>query len=61
VRGVRQDLAVSSSPQAVSYEPPVLKILGAVEELTQQRLKKLGSSDGLVYNPGGQPITDASA
>jgi hypothetical protein len=61
VRGVGQDLAGSSSPQAVSYEPPAVKILGAVEDLTQQRLKKFGSSDGLVYNPGGQAITDASA
>jgi hypothetical protein len=51
-------MAVSASPDTVSYQAPVLKTLGSVEELTQVRLKKVGSADGFTWN--GTPITDAS-
>ena len=37
-----------------SYEPPALRVLGSVQELTQGCDKTLGDSDGFTFN--GQAI-----
>jgi hypothetical protein len=53
------DVGLSQPRESAGYEPPTLTLLGGVEELTQVKLKKHGSTDGFTYNQ--TPITDASA
>jgi hypothetical protein len=40
---VANDIRISKTP---SYEPPTLKVLGTVHELTLQGCKSLNGSDG---------------
>jgi hypothetical protein len=40
------------------YEPPALRVMGSVAELTLYCDKKLGGSDGFTFM--GQPVTCAS-
>lgn len=44
------ELTGSASPELVSYEPPAVRVLGGVGELTQIQVKKYGRTDGFTYN-----------
>ena len=43
---------------AVAYEPPALRVLGSVQQLTQYCDKQYGSSDGFTFQ--GQAIVCSS-
>ena len=40
------------------YQPPTVRVLGRVQEITQLRDKKFGPTDGFTFQ--GVAITDAS-
>jgi len=50
---------MSNSSEIRPYEPPALRVLGTVEEMTQYCDKRLGGSDGFTFM--GQPVVCRSA
>jgi hypothetical protein len=48
---------MNADAQAQAYQPPALRVLGSVQELTQGCTKKAGSSDGFTFDTGQATIS----
>jgi hypothetical protein len=48
---------MNADAQGQAYQPPALRVLGSVQELTQGCVKVTGGSDGFSFDNGQQTVS----
>ena len=52
-----EGIYMNADAQGQAYQPPALRVLGSVQELTQGCVKVTGGSDGFSFDNGQQTVS----